>query len=114
MKRHKYIINCDSNTIQNYYEFFQWLKDNGYVEEEYEYNVIKGKGAEKTQVCAVLYGKEYGNSFMSIVTHRRLRYRSTYSRGGRCKHNYTYVHIVYRLTPEGAQYIKELIVTDRV
>jgi hypothetical protein len=112
--RHKYIARYDP---EDWETFFRLLKSKDYVVEEYQYTEYNnGKNKRNSEVGAVLSVSRGGEKFMAITTHvcyRTKTLRSNY-RSNKATYAYSNFRLMYKLTPEGAQYIKGLIVEQNI
>jgi len=96
-------------------DFMDMLKDQQYVVEEYEYSQIK-----KVRTGDLLEITHYNNgekeTFTGICSHYTITYRQhyAYQSGRRARTTRRQYKILYRLTDEGIQLIKEALVTERI
>jgi len=98
--RHKEVTYLDWET-----DTFEELIDNGYVDYEYKYSMIKKAHAGKVFKVKTKY-----ETFFAIASNIGVRvYRQGWKR-----RNKTDYRIMYRLTKEGYEHIKELIVEQRM
>ena len=100
--RHKYITRYDP---ENWEEFFDGLQDQGFVEEVYE-RTDYGDRDKRSQPGAILQVTMNGEKAISIVSNTCKRYKC----GNRC----SYFRVMFKLNAEGVEYIKGLIVEDRI
>lgn len=96
MARHKYVTRYDPDK----YAWFDELKEQGYVKSEYEYTKPGVKAG------MIFNAVERGERFVAIASnHARLvKYWGV---GGRRRATY---RIMYQLTKEGVEYLRELLV----
>ena len=108
--RHKYVTRYDP---EQWEYFFEELKKNGFVAEEYEY-LDCAKTKKFVAVGAILYVVDKGRKFMAISSNmgRVITTHKYYC--GKHRKVKTRKRIMYRLTSEGAQHIKELIVVEKI
>jgi hypothetical protein len=97
MARHKKIAFYKGD-----WDLFDTLKEEGYVLKEYDYT------NPKAEAGVIYLAKWAGEEFISIATN--VTHQVHYS-GGRRRRSATY-RIMYRLTEEGWQYLKGLLVEE--